>query len=152
MWTKPPFGTYKVNTNASFSPSLGTATLAMVARDSNGYICFGKTWSYTVLSALMAEAAALLKAVRFVKELGLQEVISESDSQIVISSIQQPTKPLPWEVKSLLMNIRKLCDSHLGFKFSFVPRDGNKVADWVARSSLQGKCPFYWAHRPPNST
>ncbi|GLU23997.1 hypothetical protein SLE2022_399700 [Rubroshorea leprosula] len=151
IWTKPPFGTYKVNTDASFSPSLGTAALAMVARDSNGYICLGMTWSCMALSALMPEAAALLKAVKFVKDMGQQEVIFESDSQTVISGIQQPTKPLPWEVKSLLMNIRKLCDSHPGFKFSFVPRDGNRVADWVLRSSLQGKRPLFWTHRPPKT-
>ncbi|GLT34775.1 hypothetical protein SLA2020_092720 [Shorea laevis] len=149
-WSRPPIGTYKINTDASFTPNSGAAALALVARDASGDICFGKTWSCMASTPLMAEAAAILKAVKLVEDMGLQEVIFESDNQTLISCIQQPTKPVPWEVNSSLLYIRQSCSTHPGFRFSYVSRDGNRVADWVARAVLQGRCPSYWAHRPPN--
>ncbi|GLT81502.1 hypothetical protein SLA2020_528840 [Shorea laevis] len=147
--SRPPLGIFKVNTDASFSPNLGIAALAMVGRNSNGDICFRKTWIYMLLSPLTAGAAALLKAVRFVEDMGLHDVIFESDNQVLVSCIQQSTKPVPWEAK-FLMSIRQSCICHPDFRFTFVSRDGNRVADWVAHSSLRGRCPSYWAHRPPN--
>ncbi|GLT61404.1 hypothetical protein SLA2020_341140 [Shorea laevis] len=149
-WSRPPQGTLKVNVDASFSPNLGSAALAMVGRDSNGELCFGKTWFCMALSPLMAEAAALLKAVRYVIDIGIHEVIFESDNQVLISCLQQDHKSCPWEAKSIIMSIKHSSYCHPGFSFNFIPREGNRVADWIARSSLHGQCPSYWAHRPPN--
>ncbi|GLU18503.1 hypothetical protein SLE2022_348000 [Rubroshorea leprosula] len=149
-WSKPPNGIIKINTDASFSPNSGVAALAMVGRNSNGELCFGKTWCDMALTPLMAEADALLKAVHFAEDNGIQDAIFESDNQVLISSIQQPFKPLPWEARSLIIRIRQSNVRNPGFCFSFVPRTGNQVADWVARSSLHGQCPSYWAHCPPN--
>ncbi|GKU86545.1 hypothetical protein SLEP1_g1057 [Rubroshorea leprosula] len=149
-WSKPPHGTLKINVDASFSPNTGFATLAMVGRDSNGAMCFGKTWNCMALSPLMAETAALFKAIHFVENRGIHQAIFESDNQVLISSLQQSLRPLPWEAKTLIMHIRHLCVCHPGYSFVFVHRNGNRVADWIAHSSRTGQCPSYWAHRPPN--
>ncbi|GKV49294.1 hypothetical protein SLEP1_g56051 [Rubroshorea leprosula] len=149
-WSRPPCGIIKVNVDASFSPNSGVAALTMVGRNSNGKISFRRAWRYLTSTPLSAKAATLLKAVRFAEDKGFQDIIFESDNQVLISSIQQSSKPLPWEAQSLIMSIRQSCISNPGFKFNFVPRSGNQVADWVARASLSGQCPLYWAHCPPN--
>ncbi|GLU11713.1 hypothetical protein SLE2022_284380 [Rubroshorea leprosula] len=140
----------EVNVDASFLPNSGTAALAMVGRNSNAEICLGSVWHCMALSPLMAEALALLKATQYVINMGLHQVIFETDNQSLISRIQQPATPITWDAKSFLMDIRQVSKHHLGFAFNYVPRENNRVADWVARTSLKGQCPSYWAHRPPN--
>ncbi|GLU18232.1 hypothetical protein SLE2022_345430 [Rubroshorea leprosula] len=149
-WSNLPHGTLKINVDASFSPNTGFATLAMVGRNSNGEICFGKTWSCMALSPLMAETTALLKAIRFVEDRRIHQAIFESDNQVLISSLQQSLRPLSWEAKTLIMHIRHLCVCHPEYRFFFVHRNGNRIANWIAHSSRTGQCPSYWAHRPPN--
>ncbi|GLT81408.1 hypothetical protein SLA2020_527970 [Shorea laevis] len=141
-WSRPPLGTLKVNVDASFSPNLGSTALAMVGCNSNGDFCFGKTWFCMALSPLMAEATTLLKAVKYVIDRGLQDVIFKSDNQVLVSCLRQNSTPCPWDAKSLIMNIRQACIGYPNFRFMFVPREGNQVADWVARSSLHGQCPL----------
>ncbi|GKV49235.1 hypothetical protein SLEP1_g55998 [Rubroshorea leprosula] len=122
----------------------------MVGRDSNDEIYFGRTWRYSASTPLSAEAAAFLRAVRFAEDKGFQDIIFEPDNQVLISSIQQSSMPQPREAQTLIMSIRQSCVINPGFRFNFVPRSGNQVADWVARTSLSGQCPSYWAHCPPN--
>ncbi|GLU20287.1 hypothetical protein SLE2022_364950 [Rubroshorea leprosula] len=149
-WSRPPQDFIKINVDATYVPDSGSAALAMIARNSNGQICFGNSWLCVALSPLMAEALAMLRAIKSAINRGLHAVIFESDNQALISYIQQHEKLLPWEVKPVIMNISQACSCHPDFLFNYVPRKGNRVADWVAKSSLKGKCPWYWAHRPPN--
>ncbi|GKV39936.1 hypothetical protein SLEP1_g47630 [Rubroshorea leprosula] len=149
-WVKPLMGFLKVNVDTSYSSQTGSATFAMVARNFKGEICFGNSWLSVALSPIMAEAAALYKAVQYVESLGTNNVFFESDNQALIAHLLQPDKPLPWEISLLILSIRQITHRHRDFLFSYVPRRGNKVADWVAKQSLKGQCPFFWAHRPPN--
>ncbi|GLU13484.1 hypothetical protein SLE2022_301180 [Rubroshorea leprosula] len=143
-WVKPPLGFLKVNVDASYSSQTGSAAFAMVARNFKGEICFGNSWLSVALSPLMAEAAALYKAVQYVESLGTHNVFFESDNQALIAHLLQPDKPLPWEIRSLILSIRQIAHRHSDFLFSYVPRRGNKVADWVAKQSLKkGNVPFF---------
>ncbi|GKV31652.1 hypothetical protein SLEP1_g40324 [Rubroshorea leprosula] len=149
-WSKPPLGFIKVNVDASFSPKSGSAVLAMVGRNCQGEFCFGKSGFYMALSPLMVEAATLHKATQFVEDKGVQNVIFETDNQELIACLLQPDKPSPWEVKTLILSIKRVSRSHPNFMFSFVSREGNRVADWVAWQSLKGQCPVFWENIPPN--
>ncbi|GKV19300.1 hypothetical protein SLEP1_g29582 [Rubroshorea leprosula] len=149
-WVRPPMGFLKVNVDASFSSQTGWAALAMVGRDFKGEIRFGEFWLSMALSPLMAEAVALCKAAKYMENRGAQNVLFESDNQALITFLLQPAKPIPWEIKSIILSLREISHRHPNFMFSFIPRKDNKVADWVAKQSLKGQCPFFWAHRPPN--
>ncbi|GLT26822.1 hypothetical protein SLA2020_018640 [Shorea laevis] len=149
-WTSPLPGFIKINVDASYLYNSGRTILAMVGRDPNGQIVMGRTWLCLALSPLMAEATALLKAIQTADDLGLEHVIFESDNEALITYAQQANKPSPWEITSIMHIIRSTCNLKSSYLFSFVPRGGNRVADWVARSTLNGQCPYYWAHCPPN--
>ncbi|GKV46733.1 hypothetical protein SLEP1_g53708 [Rubroshorea leprosula] len=149
-WLRPPPGFLKFNVDASFMPNSGLTALTMVGRDSYGKILTGRTWLCSTASSLMAEANALLRAVQSAADMGLDQVIFESDNETLISYAQHANQPLPWEIHSIIHNIRSFCSSRPNFSFSFIPRAGNRVADWIARSTLKGQCPFYWAHCPPD--
>ncbi|GLU00931.1 hypothetical protein SLE2022_182650 [Rubroshorea leprosula] len=129
-WSRPPQGIIKVNVDAAFSPSLGSAALAMVGHNSKGEICFGNVWLCMALSPVMAEALVLFKATKLVANMGIQHVIFKSDNQALISCLKHSDKLVPWDAKTVLLCSRQLSKDHLGFMFSFVSREGNKVVDW----------------------
>ncbi|GLT82827.1 hypothetical protein SLE2022_011630 [Rubroshorea leprosula] len=148
VWARPPPGFLKINVDASFMSNSGMAALAMVSRDSYGKLLVGRTWICSAISPLMAEVNALLKAVQSAVDMGLDRVIFESDNETLISDAQQDSQPPPWEINSIIHNIRSFCTSRPNFSFSFVPREGNRVANWVARSALKGQFPYYWVIAP----
>ncbi|GLU16601.1 hypothetical protein SLE2022_330280 [Rubroshorea leprosula] len=115
----------------------------MVGRNLNGDFCFGKTWFCMALSPLMVEATAPFKAIRYVIDKGLHDVIFESNNKVLVSCLQQNNKPCPWDAKSLIMGERQSCIGYPNFRFMFIPREGNQITDWIARSSLHGQCPSY---------
>ncbi|GLT96413.1 hypothetical protein SLE2022_140350 [Rubroshorea leprosula] len=126
------------------------AALAIVGRNSDGNLLLGRTWRCSTSSPLMAEATALLKAIQYAADMGLIFVIFESDNEALISFAQDAFKPSPWEISSIIQSIKDLSSSKPSYSFSFVPREGNRVTDWVARATIRGQCPYYWAHCPPN--
>ncbi|GLT58613.1 hypothetical protein SLA2020_314900 [Shorea laevis] len=107
-WVRPPRGFLKVNVDASYSPQRGLAALAMVGRNFKGEICLGESWLSMALSPLMAEAVALNKAAKYMESLGAQNVFFESDNQALITYILQPDKPIPWEIKSIILSLREI--------------------------------------------
>ncbi|GKU90131.1 hypothetical protein SLEP1_g4171 [Rubroshorea leprosula] len=149
-WTRPPPNFMKINVAASYASKSGLAALAMVGRNSNGELLVGRTWRCSASSPLMAEATVLLRAIQSAVDMGLNYVIFESDNEALISCAQGASKPSPWEISSIIHNIRGLSSSKPSYSFSFVPREGNRVADWVACATIREQCPYYWAHCPPN--
>ncbi|GLT35678.1 hypothetical protein SLA2020_101090 [Shorea laevis] len=149
-WTRPPPEFMKINVDASYVSNCDLAALAMVGRNFDGELLIGRTWRCSASSPLMAEASALLKAIQYATDMGLNYVIFESDNEALISYAQEAFKPSPWEISSIIRSIRGLSSSKPSYSFSFVPREGNRVADWVARATARGQCPYYWAHCPPN--
>ncbi|GLT96560.1 hypothetical protein SLE2022_141720 [Rubroshorea leprosula] len=140
----------KINVDASYVSNSDLVALAMVGRNSNGELLIGRTWRCSASSPLMAKVTALLKAIPYATDMGLNFVIFESDNEALISYAQEAFKPSPWEISSIIRSIRGLSSSKPSYSFSFVPREGNQVADWVAHATVRGQCPYYWAHCPHN--
>ncbi|XP_048502752.1 uncharacterized protein LOC125498565 [Beta vulgaris subsp. vulgaris] len=132
IWLAPPAGFTKLNVDASLAVD-GWVGLGVVARQADGEVLFAATrrirahWSPEV-----AEAKAILMAVRLSKRYGFQEIILESDCQLVINKLLKNALRLS-DLDSILHDI---LSSSVGFKsisWSHVRRDGNFVAHHLAR-------------------
>lgn len=89
-WKWPERGWKKLNVDASVYADASYFTLGMILRDEGGQFVQGKDMKVqgndTVLEA---EATDVLEALRLVEEKGIRNVVIESDSQLVVSALQQ---------------------------------------------------------------
>ncbi|KAK1383127.1 hypothetical protein POM88_020862 [Heracleum sosnowskyi] len=88
-WEAPPMGTIKINNDVSHSQT-GWVGLGVVARDSHESVLFAATtmvrawWSVEV-----AEGKAMLMAMHLGHRHGLNNIIVESDSQVLVSRLSK---------------------------------------------------------------
>nr|GEY14509.1 F-box domain, FBD domain, leucine-rich repeat domain, L domain-like protein [Tanacetum cinerariifolium] len=73
---------------------------------------------------------------------GWLNAIVESDSQVAIS-LSSLESPPPWSLAALVDDIRFWAKS-MPIPFSWVNRERNQVADWVARYAFSNTLEFSW--------
>ncbi|XP_057249939.1 uncharacterized protein LOC130591058 [Beta vulgaris subsp. vulgaris] len=131
-WCPPPHGIVKLNVDASLSVE-GWIGLGVVARGSTGQVLFAATRRIKAFWAPeVAEAKAIALGLKLGKRYGLQEIIVESDCQVVINRLSKSALFLS-DLDLVLHDIFSLCSSFSSLSWSHVKRDGNFVAHHLAK-------------------
>ncbi|XP_048503165.1 uncharacterized protein LOC125498893 [Beta vulgaris subsp. vulgaris] len=131
-WCPPPHGIVKLNVDASLSVE-GWIGLGVVARDSTGQVLFAATRRIKAFWAPeVAEAKAIALGLKLGKRYGLQEIIVESDCQVVIHRLSKSALFLS-DLDLVLHDIFSLCSSFSSLSWSHVKRDENFVAHHLAK-------------------
>ena len=78
------------------------------------------------------EVVATRRAIMLARDLNLNSIILEGDSQIITRAIQAKEQSLA-SYGNLIEEIKILADSFLNFRISHVKRKGNSVAHNLAR-------------------
>ena len=81
---------------------------------------------------LVAEATAVRDGIITALEAGYRRIAVEGDNQIVISAIQSRIKP-PWQIASIIEDIKNLSKGCEDISFTHIYREGNRAADWIAK-------------------
>ncbi|XP_021736508.1 uncharacterized protein LOC110703056 [Chenopodium quinoa] len=131
-WIPPPAGIIKLNSNASLCDE-GWVGLGVVARDHDGKVLFAaarriRAW----WPPEIAEGKTLLLAVRLARRYGCDNVILESDSQVLINRLSKASVYLS-DFDVVLEDILLFSSAFLSFTWSHVKKDGNIVAHHLAR-------------------
>ncbi|KAJ1389005.1 Ribonuclease H-like superfamily [Sesbania bispinosa] len=129
IWRPPRQGLTKINTDVAFNSNTGGGSTTCIARNSKGEMEFGHTSSILAPYALMAEALALREAISIAKNLGLRDIVLESDSKDLIQAC--------WQEKDK-GEIRVI-----------VPREVNGAAHVLAKLASQAALGRGWSLRPP---
>jgi ribonuclease HI len=107
-----------------------------VLRDSNGdFKLAGTNIVNTPFSVVEGEAMALVEAMKEVIQRGLQYVVFESDSKIVVDAISSRQSGVS-EFSLLISFIQSLLTMHNYFEVKYVRRQANKVAHHLARAAF----------------
>lgn len=126
-WSAPPAGVIKLNVDASLSVA-GWVGLSTVARSSDGSVMFAATRRVRACwTAEIAEAKAIEMAVKLGRRYGLQDVVVESDCQVLIHRLSKHAIFLA-DLDIILRNILSSCTCFKSLVWSHVKRDGNFVA------------------------
>lgn len=132
-WKKPSTGVLKINSDGAFRASTGTGGWGFVIRDDQGDVVkAGAGHCQHLLDAFHVEMIACLMGIRAAAELGISNVIVETDSSMVKVALETSTFALAatgaivFEVKSLL---RFSFESSL---VTFCYRDSNRVTHALA--------------------
>ena len=121
----------------------------MVVRDWRGEFV-GALSAPVSLSQSVAdlEALACRKAVEFAAELGLQKVIFEGDSAMVISALNQDNAALS-SFGVVIEDIRSQVLVFQSFAFNYVDRSCNCVDDSLAQKAKGFRGAWVWLDFPP---
>ena len=147
VWKAPSRGVVKLNCDASLT-SEGWVGLGVVARNFEGRVLFAASrrvrahWPVEI-----AEGKALLMAIRLARRFGFQEVVLESDSQVLISRLAKGMVYFS-DLDSVLEDILMLSSDFISLVWSHVKRDGNTVAHHLAKVVPFGVEQIWENHSP----
>ena len=97
----------------------------------------------------MTEALALQRALMLANDLGLNKILFESDSLLLVMSLATKKPALhDWRCRHIILNIVSLMSSLVGSFVPFIPRDGNAAADCIAAEAHKGVYPVGWVSQP----
>ena len=134
-WQPPPLGWVKCNSDGTWIKEDPKSGVSWVLRNHEGRMLWmGLRALPRGQSVLETELEALRWAVLTLSRFNDRKVIFESDSQFLVSLIQNET-----DYPSLAPRIQDIRNQVQHFdevKFQFVRRAGNSVADRIARESL----------------
>ncbi|KAK4262901.1 hypothetical protein QN277_028395 [Acacia crassicarpa] len=84
-----------------------------------------------------------------IQDLGNKNVIFETDCQVLARCVESNQPSLyEWESRGILDDILSALKSNSSFLVHFIPRQGNKAADWLAASTNKEMCPIGWVGIP----
>ncbi|MBI4064262.1 MAG: ribonuclease HI family protein [Elusimicrobia bacterium] len=87
----------------------------------------------------IAEWSAYLRALREAKKMGAEEVSIFTDSQLLVEQVRGNFKVRDERLKVFWRQAKQLQEELPGFKLAHVPREINKMADSLAKRSVEGK-------------
>ncbi|KAG6411749.1 hypothetical protein SASPL_129833 [Salvia splendens] len=131
----------KVNTDGAYSATRYIAGGGGVIRDADGRLIFTFSDSFAALSSLEAEFKAfeqgIIAAVRFGNNIWM-----ETDATSIVRIITSEEQ-VPAEIRHSIRRIKHLCKG-LNIMVSYIAREGNKPADFLAERGLeeQGRSNF----------
>ncbi|XP_048613305.1 uncharacterized protein LOC125587171 [Brassica napus] len=128
-----PEGTTVVAVDAAWRGDSNTAGFGWVMKHTGSKVQF-ETASRSVRSPLSAEGLALRAAIMKCKELGIQQVIFESDSTQLVAALKPQSAPP--ELYGIVADILHCAVSFKFCSFIWIPRSKNSEADVLAKHAL----------------
>ncbi|KAM6564408.1 hypothetical protein CsatB_024406 [Cannabis sativa] len=141
-WCPPPQDWLKLNCDVRVG--MDSMCAAVVARDHVGKVIWVSTKRLDFSNALCGEAAACCLAIEEAKARGIEFLIVESDSWVVINALNG--KESCWELDNYVSFCKNTSTSFIGCTFQFVRRQCNfmahNVANWAFSHQMFGSVPI----------
>ena len=149
-WYLPQISQHKVNYDGALFKEIWQGGVGVVVRDADGRVC-GALSDRTVLPGTVeeVEAIACREAVRFALQLGLADVVFEGDSKSITNAINSGT-PCYSSYGHILDDVKALVMNFVSPSFIHVKRQGNAVADKLAKAAKTIPCPHVWSDDIPS--
>ncbi|KAG7967769.1 hypothetical protein I3843_08G116200 [Carya illinoinensis] len=132
-WHAPPIGYLKLNVDGATFSDYFSAGVGIILRDHNGDVVVAASKvEREVSSPEFIEAIALLRGLQLCAQWGVPKIILESDSLILVNSLNEGAKYLT-EFDFILQDIRRLMHGFEETRLEHVHRLGNGAAHQLAR-------------------
>ena len=151
-WTKLDLQYHKVNFDAAMFREAHLAGISVVVQDWRGEFVGALSSSMLLThSVVEMEALACRKAIEFAAEIGLQRVIFEGDSAMVINALNQNNVGLS-SYSVVIEDIRSLALVFESCVFAHTSRVCNSVADAIAKKAKAFRSALVWLNGPPDDS
>jgi ribonuclease HI len=145
LWLPPRHGWLKCNVDAGFHNDGRITSGSWCIRDEMGqFILAGTQWKRGAFTVPEAEALALLEAMQTTCNMNLENIIFESDAQVVTDAVHATNVGISM-FSTIISSIKDLLLLNPNFEVKFVKRQANSVAHKLARAanSWASRCVFY---------
>lgn len=130
-WKKPKRGGFKLNIDGSSLGNLGMAGEGGIPWDANGQTKVGFATHYGVVSNTVAEGRALFNGLRMAQQMGLRNVMVESNSEIIVGWINARGYKF-WYLWDFGEEVKMWFDE-LNYSICHNFIEANMVADFLAK-------------------
>lgn len=137
-WKRPPLNWVKVNTDGSFCTTSLCSVVGGLIRCANGRVlnCFQNYLGKH--SIFFVELKAILLGISLCKTMGFRKIVVEYDAANAISALTNKSSKRHWTVCQLIQSVQVCCEG-LEVVFQHIHREGNAVADLLAKEALKLK-------------
>ena len=148
-WKKPSQGVVKLNIDGAINYGSGIFGTGAICRDDQG-LCIGilAAPGSGFLSPQSCEFMALIHGLHFCVQAGFTSVEVEGDAQCVFKALDADDEDLSID-GALVAEAKFYISCFDSCSWSFIPREGNKVAHRIAREALSLPYPIYWWNSVP---
>ncbi|XP_075633851.1 uncharacterized protein LOC142606373 [Castanea sativa] len=148
-WSPPRQGFYKLNVDGATFKDFGYCGIGAVIRNDRGQV-MGAMCKRTELplKALETEAVAVEKGILLAWDLGLKDIVIESDSMVVTSAFSKATSP-PWSIQKVLEGTHQSLSWFNNWSVAHFNRNGNRAAHMLARSAKSVLGSVIWVEDTP---
>ena len=148
-WKPPKQGWYKANVDGAVCKERGCCGIGVVIRNAEGQLMGALSkWLALPLKALETEAMAMQVGIHFAWDLGLKDVVFESDSLTVISALSSDTPP-PWSIQKVIEGIKQDLKCFNTWSAVHVRRSGNMAAHLMAKNAITVVDSLVWVEDIP---
>ncbi|XP_075092316.1 uncharacterized protein LOC142172566 [Nicotiana tabacum] len=145
MWEFPSAGWLKVNTDGASRGNPGRSSIGFCIRNENGDIIKSVGKEIEETTNTVAEAKAMVEALRFCRFHQYSHVWLQTDSMLLKKIMDGIWKP-PWIISEQVEEIMQLMNGS-NYTVTHIHREGNKLADHLANYALDHgeiECQQFW--------
>lgn len=148
-WQKPEIGWTKLNFDGSSKGKSRKASIGGVFRNHNAEFLLGYAEPIGRTTSTVAEFAALRRGLELVLENGWINVWLEGDSKTLVDLILQRRQVKCADVQRQISHINLIIPELDSYNLTHVYREGNRVADKLAKIGHRLVKPQVWRITPP---
>ncbi|XP_070010394.1 uncharacterized protein [Nicotiana sylvestris] len=145
MWEFPSAGWLKVNTDGASRGNPGRSSIGFCIRNENGDIVKSVGKDIEETTNTVAEAKAMVEALRFCRFQQYSHVWIQTDSMLLKKIMDGIWKP-PWIISEQVEEMMQLMNGG-NYTVTHIHREGNKLADHLANYALDHgeiECQQFW--------
>ncbi|KAM1234617.1 hypothetical protein FF1_004148 [Malus domestica] len=150
IWNPPISIFVKINVDGAWKPS-GKAGLGIVIQDCGGMLLGRKHCHILKSSIEEIEAEAALVWLVLANDMGLENIMVESDSKVFVDSVIKKSIRSMWRIYPIMEEIWRLLSSFTQVRWKQIHREANNVAHETVSHSIDRVCRRRWATQPPPS-
>ncbi|KAF7844864.1 reverse transcriptase [Senna tora] len=141
-WSPPPEGFYKLNVDGSCMGNPGLMAAAGVIRDHLGHWISGFSKFIGPGCSLAAELWGLFLGLKLAKDIGIKNLMVETDCAAVSNLINCNDTPITHHFLPLIIECRSFLPQFDHCRIAHAHREKNKCADLLAKNAVVSRSPF----------
>ncbi|KAK6116072.1 hypothetical protein DH2020_008341 [Rehmannia glutinosa] len=147
-WKKPNFPYMKCNVDAAICQQRKLTGIGVVLRNDQGEFIVARTIYFPGIYAIReAEAISVREALSWLHDLGIRQVVVETDAKYVVDSLTSHEFGIS-EYDFVIQECRAFLQSEPEVSAKFVRRNANMVAHELAKGSFSFDSPSVWNFPP----